>query len=413
MMKSNLQNNDKKCITFIISGGVSCYKSLDVIRELVKTGYEIYPVLTLSACEFIKPGLVAALCGREPVVNLFDETKNINSIEHIDLAQKNDLVVVCPATANIIGNFANGICNDLATNVLCAAKSENVIICPAMNDIMWKNASVQSNVKKLSDYGVGFIMPKSGVLACNNVGVGKLADVDDIVAGIKNKLCIPQILKGKKILITGGSTIEKIDPVRYVSNFSSGIQGSELARVCYEYGAHVVFVHGVNSVVPNIDVQRIECIPVMSCDDMLDKCLNNIQDVDIFIASAAVSDWKPKFYNDKKIKKEDDKNILNIEFVKNKDILKTISNIDNRPEIVVGFALETNDAYHNALKKIENKDCDFVVLNEKNEQHNPFGNLKNKVHVLAKNGEVEYFDEDTKYNISKNIINLIHKKSRN
>lgn len=407
-MKSNLQNKHNKSITFIISGGVSCYKSLDIIRELVKTGYDVYPVLTFSALEFIKPTLVAAICGKQPVINLFEPNKNIESIEHIDLAQKNDLVVVCPATANIIGNFANGICQDLATSIVCAAKPNKVLICPAMNDVMWENGAVQTNVTQLKEFGVEFVMPKSGILACNNVGVGKLASVDKIVGAIYEKFEVKQILKGKKILITGGATIEKIDPVRYISNFSSGKQGAELAKVCYEYGGDVVFVHGSNSIIPKLDVNRINCIKVESCDDMLNACIDNLNDVDIFISAAAVSDWRAKNYTEQKIKKNN-QNSLVIEFEKNPDILKTISNHNMRPNIVVGFALETNDCVDYAKNKLKTKNCDYIVLNEKNENHNPFENDNNKIQVLSKFGEIIDFTIDNKYNISKKIIEFISK----
>jgi len=393
-----------KKILFIISGSVSAYKSLDLLKNLIKDKFDIKVILTKSGAKFLTPLSLSSLIDKEIHTDIFSKKESINHMKHINLTRNSDLVVVCPASANIIAKLANGYADDLASTTL-AASNKKIFIVPSMNKKMWENPANKKNIKELKLRGIKIIGPIKGSLACGEIGLGKMEDIKIIKKEIKNFFILKKNIKGKKILITAGPTIEPIDPVRYISNFSSGKQGYEIANCAYTYGAKTILITGPT----NIDPPEVDkLIKVESAEQMFYESMNickNYSSIDIAFLTAAVCDWKINKMEEKYKKKV---NIFKqIKFKENKDILHMVSNLKkNRPKIVCGFAAETNSLIKNARHKLINKNCDFIFANKISNKFNPMGNDFNKISVIGKNKKKNW-GKMTKKKIAEKIIQEI------
>ena len=389
-----------KTVVIGVSGGIAVYKVCDVVSRLKKLNADVHVIMTKSACEFVGPLTFQTLSQNYVVSDMFGDPKTWD-VEHIALAKKADLFLVAPATANVIGNIANGICDDMLTTTIAATKAK-VLIAPAMNTNMYENPLVQKNISTLKQYGYKFIEPESGRLACGDIGSGKLASPEVIVENVEALLNYEQDLVGRKIIITAGPTIESLDPVRYLTNRSSGKMGYAIAKVAAARGAEVTLVSGKTSLKPSSNIKKV--INITSAEDMYQAVISNLDENDVVIKSAAVADYKPKEYSDKKIKKKDGD--LVIELDRNKDIAYEIGKI-KKDKILVGFAAETNDLIENAKGKIAKKNMDFIVANNLKESGAGFGTDTNVVSIIEKDGSMTKYPMMTKEEVASVILDKI------
>ena len=394
----------RKKILFILCGSISSYKTLDLLRNLVKKNFEVETILTKSGSEFVSPLSISSITKRKIYQNMFSKKKIVDHMEHIQLSRNSDLIVVCPASANIIARLANGFADDLASTTL-AASNKKIFLVPSMNKKMWTNPANQENVKKLKERKINIIGPTEGNLACGEIGIGRMTNIKKIEKEIENFLKIKKIIKDKKILITAGPTFEPIDPIRYIGNFSSGKQGYEIAKAATLYGAKTILITGPTlESAPDIDI----LVKIQTAQDMLKQAINfckKFKLIDVAICTAAVSDWK---INQSKRKYKKDENIFKkIKFKKNADILESISNLKNfRPKIVCGFSAETNNLILNSRKKLLEKNCDLIFANKISSKFNPMGNQKNQISLIGKNRE-ENWKKMTKGEVGEKIIKEI------
>ena len=364
-------------ILLIIGGGIAAYKSLDLIRRLRERGATVVPVLTKGGAEFVTPLSVTALAGEKLYRDLFDLGDEAE-MGHIQLSRAADLIVVAPATADLMGKMANGQANDLATTLLLAT-DKRVLIAPAMNVRMWEHAATQRNAEKLKQDGILFVGPDDGDMACGEYGPGRMAEPLAIVAAVEDAL-LNGPLKGRHILVTSGPTHEPIDPVRYIANRSSGAQGSAIANALAALGAKITFVTG-----PARAEMPTGCtiVPVETADQML-AAVQAALPVDAAVFVAAVADWKVTSASDKKIKKTKSSKLPVLEFAENPDILRTVSHIGKtRPQLVVGFAAETDDVLENATAKRKRKGCDWIVANDVSPETGIMGGAENDVTLIT------------------------------
>ena len=388
----------KKCVVIGVTGGIAVYKALDIISALKKKDIDVRVIMTESATKFVNPITFQSLSNNAVAVDTFQEIK-VHEIQHISLAQRADLMLIAPATANIIGKVANGIADDMLSTTIMACKSK-VIFAPAMNTNMYENRIVQDNIEKLKGYG--FIEPGSGRLACGDIGVGKLADVSDIVERVlvelENK---EQDLIGKKVLISAGPTIAPIDPVRFITNRSTGKMGYSIAKEARDRGADVVLVSGPTNL-PQI--KGIKTIKVNTNEEMKLAMLSEYNDSDIVIKSAAVADYKPLEYSEQKIKKsEGDWNLV---LTRDSDILRELGERKIK-QILVGFAAESNNIIENARTKIHKKNLDYIVANDITANDAGFGSEDNRVIILSKDGITLSLDKMSKSEVACNIFDMI------
>ena len=388
----------KKKITIIIGGGIAAYKSLELIRFLQSENFEIIPVLTKSASNFITSLSISAISKNKVYTDLFD-LNDETEMGHIQLSRVSELLVVAPATANLISKFANGIADDLATTLVLAT-DKKVLLAPSMNVRMWNHQATKENITKLKQFGFELIGPNSGEMACGEFGLGRMAEPieikNKILSSLKNKS-----LSNKKILITSGATIERIDPVRYISNDSSGIQGTSIANALIRKGAEVIFVTGKSTHEKPLGAKIIN---VESARDMYDAVFKN-GPYNVAICAAAVSDWYVENKYSKKMKKSFLKS-PQISLKENPDILSDISKSKNRPELVIGFAAETDDLIKNAKSKLNQKGCDIIVANKIDNKSSVFGNLENKVSIISNNKTV-HWPKMSKTEIGEKLSDLI------
>jgi len=394
----------RKKILFILSGSISAYKTLDLLRNLVKKNFEVETILTKSGSEFVSPLSISSITKRKIYQNMFSKKKIVDHMEHIQLSRNSDLIVVCPASANIIAKLANGFADDLASTTL-AASNKKIFLVPSMNKKMWTNPANQENVKKLKERKINIIGPIEGNLACGEIGIGRITNIKKIEKEIEIFFKIKKIIKDKKILITAGPTFEPIDPIRYIGNFSSGKQGYEIAKAAMLYGAKTILITGPTlESAPDIDI----LVKIQTAQDMLKQTINfckKFKLIDVAICTAAVSDWK---INQSKRKYKKNENIFKkIKFKKNADILESISNLKNfRPKIVCGFSAETNNLILNSRKKLLEKNCDLIFANKISSKFNPMGNQKNQISLIGKNRE-ENWKKMTKGEVGEKIIKEI------
>lgn len=388
-----------KNVVIGVCGGIAVYKALDVVSKLKKQDINVHVIMTKSAQEFVTPLSFQSLSQNMVIKDMFEEPKAFE-IQHISLAKKADLLVVVPATANIIGKVANGIADDMLSTTIMATRAK-VIFAPAMNTNMYTNPIVQENISRLKGLGYGFINPASGRLACGDVGDGKLADTEDIVEVILSQLHEPKDLIGKKVLVTAGPTRANLDPVRFISNKSTGKMGYAIATEARDRGAEVVLVSGPsNEKAP----AGIKFVSVETNEEMLKSVLDEYETSDIVIKSAAVADYKPKAYSEKKIKKGPGD--LFLELTRDNDILKTLGEI-KKHQILVGFAAESNDVLENAHKKLESKNLDYIVANNITEKDAGFGTDTNRVTIIKRDGEKISLDNMSKRLVSYELFNMI------
>lgn len=368
-----------KRILLIIGGGIAAYKSLFLIRRLREQGAQVRCILTKSGSEFVTPLSVSALSENPVYQELFSLTDEAE-MGHIRLSREADLVVVAPATANLMARMANGLADDLATTCLLAS-SAPVLLAPAMNGYMWAHPATQENRQRLAARGVGFVGPEAGDLACGEVSTGRMAEPEEILEAIAQRLSGAKGgLAGKRVLVTAGPTREALDPVRYVSNHSSGKQGFAIAEALAALGADVQLVAGPVSLATPAGVTRID---VESADDMLAASLGALP-VDAAVCAAAVADWKAEIAPNK-MKKTGD-GLPEIAWQQNPDILATLSQHTQRPSLVVGFAAETETVIEHAKAKRERKGCDWIVANDVSTERGVFGGDSNQVHVIDAQG---------------------------
>ena len=353
---------DEKSVLLIIGGGVAAYKSLELIRELGRQGVATRCVLTKAGAQFVTPLSVSALCGEKVFQDMFDLTDE-SEMGHIELSRSTDLVVVCPATADLMAKAANGLANDLASTALLAT-DKPVMMVPTMNVRMWDHKATQRNIAQLRADGVFVMEPDVGPMACGEFGPGRLPTVERITADILGLLhnAADGPLKGRSAIVTAGPTREPLDPVRYISNHSSGKQGYAIAYALSRLGADVTLVSGPTA----LDAPKgVDFVPVETAEDML-NAVNKALPADVFVSVAAVADWRPAHPANKKIKgKAGEDKLGAIELVENPDILKTVgAKRRKRPNLVVGFAAETNDVELHAREKLARKGCDWIIAND-------------------------------------------------
>ena len=389
-----------KTVVIGVSGGIAVYKTLDVVSRLRKLGVNVNVIMTKSATEFVTPLSFQSLSQNYVVCDMFEDPKTWD-VEHISLAKRADVFLIAPATANVIGKIANGIADDMLTTTVMATKAK-VLIAPAMNTNMYENPILQRNINTLKELGYNFVEPESGRLACGDTGKGKLASPETIVDEVVKLLSKGQDLKGKSIIVTAGPTVESIDPMRYITNRSTGKMGYSIAKEAIERGADVTLITGPTNLTPPQNLKKL--VKIESAKDMYEAVLENLDENDVVIKSAAVADYKPKNYSNRKIKKSDDD--LVIELDRNKDIAQEIGKIKNN-KILVGFAAETNDLIENASLKIKKKNLDFIVANDLTKEGAGFGVDTNIVKIIDKEGNITEYPKMKKEEVANIILDKI------
>ena len=390
-----------KNILLGITGGIAAYKCPDLVRHLKKAGAQVRVVLTESASHFVAPMTLQAVSGNAVSKELFDPTAEL-SMSHIELAKWADLVLIAPATANIIAKMANGIADDLLST-MCLATPAKIVIAPAMNQQMYKAAATQQNLATLESRNTLILGPDEGFQACGDIGPGRMVEPTTIVESINNYFLANSELAGTTITVTAGPTIEELDPVRYISNYSSGKMGFAIAKAAAEMGATVNLISGpVNLTTPN-NVNRIN---VKSAKQMYDEALVLAEKSAIFISCAAVADYRAETIAKNKIKKTDDSNELVIKLVKNPDIVASIAGLKEHRPFVVGFAAETNDVKAYALKKLTTKNLDLICANDVSDQNIGFNSDQNALTLYWQNGE-QTLPLSSKQQLAKQLLQAV------
>ena len=386
----------QKTVLIGITGGIAAYKICELIRMYKKAGANVKVILTPHAKNFVTELTLATLTQNEVYTDNFDIKEY--KPEHISLCDEGDILVIAPATANTISKIANGICDNLLTSITCAF-NKPIIIAPAMNTNMWKNKFVQENLTKLKNNGFIIAEPESGYLACGTSGEGRLCSLEIIFNKTLETFEQNKKLTGKKIVITAGGTIEKIDPVRYISNFSSGKMGLALADNAHKMGAEVKLISTFKTDKP------YKTTAVQSAQEMKNEVEKYYQDADCIIMAAAVADYRVETYNEQKMKKTSEDKIT-LSLVKNPDILKEISHKNHNSKIV-GFCAESENLIENAKTKIQNKGCDYIIANDISRKDIGFSSDENEVYIIDKSLNITHLEKNTKQEIAKQILEHI------
>ncbi|UCD72476.1 MAG: bifunctional phosphopantothenoylcysteine decarboxylase/phosphopantothenate--cysteine ligase CoaBC [Syntrophobacterales bacterium] len=391
-----------------VTGGIAAYKSAELVRQLTKKGAKVHVVMTRNAQEFIAPITFQTLSGNPVQTDLFSLIEG-SKIGHVAFADMADLVAIAPATANIIGKVANGIADDFLSTMIMATKSP-VLFAPSMNVNMWESPVVQRNVATLKKDGYHFVGPEEGDLACEVIGQGRLAAVEDILEGIED-LLMEKDLRGERILITAGPTHEPIDPVRFVTNRSSGRMGFALAKMARRRGADVILVSGPTQLpAPR---GNIRLIPVKTASEMRDAVLEHYKECSAIVKAAAVSDYRPKFTSDQKMKKLNAQ--LSLEMERNSDIIGEIGSLKGN-RVLVGFAAETEDIIANGRKKLKEKHLDLIVANDVGRSDSGFGTETNKVVIIDSGGKVDPLSLKSKDEVAHiilgRVVEILRKRGR-
>ena len=392
----------KRCVVLGVSGGIAAYKALEIVSQLIKKDIEVHVIMTESATKFVNPLSFQSLSQNMVTCDMFTEPKAWE-IQHISLAAKADVFLVAPATANIIGKVANGIADDMLSTTIMATKAK-VIFAPAMNTNMYNNPIVQDNIKKLKSFGYDFIDAAEGRLACGISGKGKLESPDVIVDRVLMELNEKKDLINKNVLVTAGPTIAPIDPVRFITNRSSGKMGYAIAKEARNRGANVTLVSGPT----NLEIPKnIKFVQISTNEEMRQEVMKRFNDADIVIKSAAVADYKPKNYSEHKIKKGNED--LEISFTRDNDILMELGN-NKQKQILVGFAAESQNLKDNAIIKLNKKNLDYIVANDISATDTGFGSEDNKVIILSKTGIEVSLDKMSKEKVASNLFDIIIEK---
>ena len=393
---------ENKKILIIITGGIAAYKTLDLIRKLSKLNCEIKTILTKSGKEFVTPLSITSLSKNKVYTDLFS-VENESEMDHISLSRWSDLILVAPASSNFLTKISNGFSDDLASTVI-KASDKKVFLCPAMNVRMWEHASNKQSISTLKSYGYRILGPEIGEMACGEFGEGKMLEVDEIINQLE--LYFKQINKNKKLkaIVTAGPTQELIDPVRFITNRSSGKQGYEIANSLVENGFDTTLISGPTNLEPN---DNLKLIKVKTGEEMYEKTMELLP-CDLAIFTAAVSDFKIKKFNKEKIKKNKD---LSFDLDLNPDILELVSKSNKKPKIVVGFAAESENLFDNARSKLEKKGCDLIVANDVSNNEIGFESDFNEVHLFYKDKNID--DEKIPKNFKSVIADELIKKITN
>lgn len=371
-----------KTVVLGVTGSIAAYKIANLASMLVKLHADVNVVMTKNATNFINPITFETLTGNKCLIDTFDRNFQYN-VEHVALAKRADIYMVAPASANVIGKIANGIADDMLTTTIMACKAPKMIA-PAMNTNMFENPIVQDNLKKLESYGYEIISPAYGYLACGDTGAGKLPSEETLLSYIMRELHYEKDMKGKKVLVTAGPTVEAIDPVRFISNHSTGKMGYAIAKCAMERGAEVTLVSGSVSI-PKPPFVHV--ISVVSANDMFEAVKANSEEADLIIKAAAVADYTPQTVADDKIKKQDGD--MSISLTRTTDILKYLGEHKKAGQVVCGFAMETKDLLTNAAKKLESKNADMIVANNLKVEGAGFGTDTNVVTFIKKDEKKE------------------------
>lgn len=390
-----------KTVVLGVTGSIAAYKIANLASMLVKLHGDVHVIMTKNATNFINPITFETLTGNKCLVDTFDRNFQFN-VEHVALAKQADIFMVAPASANVIGKIANGIADDMLTTTIMACNAPKYIA-PAMNTNMFENEIVQDNLKKLKDYGYEIISPATGYLACGDTGSGKLPSEETLLSYILKDLHYEKDMTGKKVVVTAGPTMEAIDPVRFISNHSTGKMGYAIAKCAMERGAEVTLVTGKTSIDKPMFVKVID---VVSAGDMFEAVKEEAKDADIIIKAAAVADYTPSHIADEKIKKSEDD--MSISLVRTTDILKYLGEHKKPNQKLCGFAMETKDLLENAKKKLLNKNADMIVANNLKVAGAGFGTDTNVV-TLIKKDEVKELPIMTKDEAAKAILDELNK----
>ncbi|HHW02939.1 MAG TPA: bifunctional phosphopantothenoylcysteine decarboxylase/phosphopantothenate--cysteine ligase CoaBC [Thermoanaerobacterales bacterium] len=389
-----------KFVVLGVTGSIAAYKSAELVRLLKKQGALVQVIMTESACEFIKPLTFQVLSQNQVITDMFREPSKWE-VEHVALADRADLVLIAPATANIIAKIAAGIADDMLTTTILATRAK-VVVVPAMNVHMYEHPITQRNIQRLKESGIEVMKPAEGFLACGYTGKGRFPEPADIVKFVDSIVGRAQDLKGKTVLITAGPTREPVDPVRFISNHSSGKMGYALARQAVLRGARVVLISGPTSIDPPAGLYKF--IPVETALEMEKAVLENFTQAHVVIKAAAVADFRPKNYNPGKIKKQGGGMV--IELVKNPDILQELGE-KKQHQVLVGFAAETDEPEKNAKEKLERKNLDFIVLNDVTQEGAGFGSDTNIVKIIYRDGRTEILPKMLKRDVADAILDRV------
>lgn len=378
-----------KTVLLGITGGIAAYKSASLASMLVKAGAEVRVIMTENSKNFINPITFETLTGHKCITDTFDRNFEF-SVEHISLAQKADVIMVAPATANVIAKLAHGIADDMLTTTILASKAPK-LIAPAMNTVMYENPITQDNLTILKKYGIEVIAPACGRLACGDIGAGKMPEPDTLYEHILRHIALPKDMEGLKVLVTAGPTQEAIDPVRYITNHSSGKMGYSIAKICMLRGADVTLVTGKTSLTPPMFVH---VVPVISAKDMYNAVTSRSDDMDIIIKAAAVADYRPCDVADEKVKKSDAS--LSIALERTDDILKYLGEHKKPGQFLCGFSMETENMLENSRKKLAKKNLDMIVANNLKVEGAGFETDTNIVTVITPDSteELEIMSKD-------------------
>ena len=371
-----------KCVVLGVTGSIAAYKIAYLASALVKQHADVHVIMTENACQFITPVTFETLTGNKCMVDTFDRNFQFH-VAHISIAKKADVLLVAPASANVIGKLANGIADDMLTTTAMACTCQK-IVAPAMNTNMYHNPILQDNLKKLEGYGFTVIAPEKGVLACRDIGDGKMPSEDVLVGHILREIAHEKDLAGMKVIVTAGPTQESVDPVRYITNHSTGKMGYELAKAAMLRGAEVTLVSGVTNLEPPMFVDYVQ---VKSAGDMFEAMKSRFLDNDIIIKAAAVADYKPKSYSDEKTKKKDGE--MSIELDRTQDILKYLGEHRREGQFYCGFSMETQNMLENSRVKLDKKNIDMVVANNLKIAGSGFGTDTNVVTMISKEEEIQ------------------------
>lgn len=375
---------NNKTIVLGVTGSIAAYKIANLASMLVKQHADVHVIMTQNACNFITPTTFETLTGNKCLVDTFDRNFQFQ-VEHVSIAKKADIFLVAPASANIIGKMANGICDDMLTTTIFATKAPR-LVAPAMNTGMWENPILQDNLQRLQHYGFHIITPASGRLACGDVGSGKMPSEEVLMSHILRHIAMPHDLEGKRVLITAGPTQEAIDPVRFITNHSSGKMGYAMAKMALLRGAEVTLVSGPVSIQP---FPGIEVVGVKSAADMYDAVTRRSADYDVIIMCSAVADYTPQNYSDQKIKKMSSSSADSLPLKRTKDILQHLGDHKPAGQILVGFSMETENLIENSRAKLTKKNADYICANSISSGETGFAVDTNRVTIISPDNSEE------------------------
>ena len=389
---------ENKTVVIGIGGGIAAYKTAYLASRLSKTAADVHVIMTKNACNFINPITFETLTGNKCLVDTFDRNFEF-SVEHVALAKRADVFIIAPATADVIAKTACGIADDMLTTTFLAAKCEKIVV-PAMNTAMYENPVTQDNITRLRSYGVKVMEPAAGHLACGDTGKGKMPEPEELFSAVERAIAREKDMEGLKVVVTAGATRESMDPVRFITNHSSGKMGAALAKECMLRGAEVVLVKAfTTAAMPDF----VKTVDVDSAGDMFDAVKTEFDDADIVIMAAAVSDYTPVTFSDQKIKKSDDD--MSISLKRTQDILKYLGE-NKKNQFLCGFSMETQNMVENSVKKLKKKNADMIVANNLKDAGSGFGTDTNAVVIITRDKE-EALSLMTKEEVAREIVNRI------